>query len=83
MIATDQELINRALVAYFQAGKRSGAVPPQPTSSSGVVEVDGRQYVVLAGGDGILAVYRFLTTGLLKRMKRWPEAIDEQFRQAG
>jgi hypothetical protein len=45
-------------------------------TDSETVELDGRQYVVLANVNGLLAVYRIKPDGLLRRLKRWPRALD-------
>jgi hypothetical protein len=37
---------------------------------------EGHKYVVLRNVRGALAVYRVRNDGMLKRMKRWPVAID-------
>jgi hypothetical protein len=44
--------------------------------SSGVRQHDGHKYGVLRNARD-LAVYRVRNDGMLKRMKRWPVAIDE------
>lgn len=100
MSASEHDLIPRAFAAYF----RSVSYPEiyqQPSNTSGIVEHDGKEYVVLHNTNGILAVYRviyritnprttydpaqkaFVTDGrfgpVLKRMKRWPKAIEEDF----
>jgi len=36
---------------------------------------EGRSYVVLANVRGTLAVYRVRTDGVLKGLKRWPDAV--------
>jgi hypothetical protein len=61
-----------AFAAYFRSGHPAS---PHPSNSSGVVEHDGKQYVVLHNVNGVLAVYRILTSGALKRLKRWPTEI--------
>lgn len=71
MSAPDDDLRRRAFAAYF----RSGATA-QPSSSSGVVAAGGLKYVHLFAGGKTLAVYRVDTVGRLKRLKRWPRAID-------
>lgn len=66
--------VPRALAAYFRAG---GEVN-QPIQA-GVVEHEGKQYVVLHSNfDGVLAVYRIRTHGQLKRLVRWPQPIEEK-----
>ena len=66
---------DRALSAYFRVfGSSSG----QPSRPAGVV-VDDRQYVVLFNVNGVLAVYRIRNDGALKRLRRYPKAIDEAY----
>ena len=67
----------RALGAYYRAGARSGGiVPPPRTLDSGKWEYQGKQYVVLGHVNGLLAVYRIKPDGSLKRLRRWPKALD-------
>lgn len=70
--ATDDDLTRRAFAAYF----RTGDSMDQPANTSGIVEHDGRRYVVLHNIRGTLAVYRVRTDGVLKRLHRWPAALD-------
>jgi len=69
------DLTRRALVAYLRSDGTAGSVSEQ---DSGPVTHQGRTYVVLrpAAGSEVLAVYRYRTTGLLRRLKRWPKAIE-------
>lgn len=64
-----------ALVAYIRTDGTAGSVSEQ---RSGPVIHEGKTYVVLRPGSGshVLAVYRYRTTGLLRRLKRWPKAIE-------
>lgn len=64
--------VTRALAAYFRAGGTD-----QPSADSGVVEHDGKSYVVLRNVNGVLTVYRVLNDGGLKALKRWPTAVGE------
>ena len=76
--ASDDELTSRAFAAYFRAAARNGvASPDQPANSSGVQEHGAKRYVVLANVNGILAVYRVRSDGILKGLKRWPKEIGE------
>jgi hypothetical protein len=71
------DLTRRAFAAYFRSADREGVVAvDQPAIDSGPVEYQGRTYVVLRNVRGTLAVYRVRTTGLLRRLKRWPKAIE-------
>jgi hypothetical protein len=72
MIATDDDLTRRAFAAYFRGGGTD-----QPANTSGVVEHDGRLYVVLLNTRGTLAVYRVRPDGVLKGLRRWPAALVE------
>jgi hypothetical protein len=66
----EQDVTRRAFAAYF----RSGGID-QPAKSSGVVEHNGKAYVVLENVNGILAVYRVRNDGMLKRLRRWPSDL--------
>lgn len=67
------DMLRRAQVAWIKTG---GTEPPNKRSA--VQTVDGLVYVVLRGKRGVLAVYRARTdNGLLRRMKRWPEAVEQ------
>ena len=72
MTDTDDKLIHRAYAAYM----RSGACAPAPKASC-VVEHDGLQYVALRVNDALLGVYRVTTSGALKRLRRWPKAVEQ------
>jgi hypothetical protein len=69
------DLTRRALVAYLRTNGTAGNVSEQ---RSGPVTHQGRTYVVLrpGSGSGVLAVYRYRTTGLLRHLKRWPKALE-------
>jgi hypothetical protein len=69
------DLTRRALVAYIRIDGAAGSVSEQ---RSGPVTHEGKTYVVLrpASGSEVLAVYRYRTTGLLRRLKRWPKTIE-------
>ena len=49
----------------------------QPSKDSGVQEVNGKRYVVLRNVNGIMAVYRVRTDGILKGLKRWPKELEQ------
>jgi hypothetical protein len=68
----DDDLYRRALVAYFRSGGTK-----QPGRGPGVIEHEGRTYVVLENASETLAVYRVRTSGVLKRLKRWPAAVAD------
>lgn len=68
------DLTRRAFAAYFRT---AGPNVDQPASSSGYERVNGRGYVVLRNVRGVLAVYRVRTSGALKRLARWPAALEQ------
>jgi len=70
MTTINDDLTRRAYAAWF----RSGAIDP-PSDTSGLVEHDGHRYVVLRNVRGVLAVYRVRNDGVLKRLRRWPDAL--------
>jgi hypothetical protein len=72
----EQDVTRRALAAYF----RSGGID-QP-ANSGVIEYNGKAYVVLENFNGILAVYRIRNDGMLKRLRRWPTDLIIYLRSA-
>lgn len=67
--------VGRAMAAYWKAEK-DDVMPSMPANTSGVREINGKQYVVLENINGILAVYRITTAGQLKRLKRWPKELN-------
>jgi hypothetical protein len=74
---TRDELIGRAMRAYFMTAARDGYNADQPSqSSSGTYDVDGREYVVLRNVSGPVAVYRIKNNGMLRRLKRWPNEFN-------
>lgn len=80
-IATDGELVRRAMAAYYRSGRREGLADAQitiPGNDSDVQEYNGKQYVVLRNVNGVLAVYRVRNDGMLKGLKRWPQEIGER-----
>jgi hypothetical protein len=68
-----QALIQRAYSAYLQS---DGISTEQPTSRSGVEVIGDLKYVVLRNERRVLAVYRVRRSGLLRRMRRWPLALN-------
>jgi hypothetical protein len=74
----DTAYIDRAMAAYYRAKRSPQEVYQQPSrSDSGAVEYAGKRYVVLANVNGILAVYRIKVDGFLKRLRRWPAALNQ------
>lgn len=73
----EDDLIRRALSAYFRKAAVTGGVPLQPAHPE-VVQRNGLHYVVLSNVNGLLAVYRVrLVNGapMLKSLKRWPAEL--------
>jgi hypothetical protein len=50
----------------------------QPSNDSNVMFVGDKLYVVLRNVNGILAVYRVRTDGVLKKLVRWPAQLETQ-----
>ena len=69
--ANAEDRLHRAFKAYFKTGATE-----QPSVASGEQQVDGLTYVVLRNVNGPLAVYRVRRDGALKRLKRWPAALN-------
>jgi len=70
------ELLARAIQAYYVACRRQGAISDQPNpTDSGTERHSGRLYVVLRNSKVTLAVYRIRRDGTLKVLKRWPPAL--------
>ncbi|MBR0568008.1 hypothetical protein J5J83_17945 [Azoarcus sp. L1K30] len=70
------DILKRAIAGYFRYGDSATTNQPS-TADSGVVEHEEKQYAVLRNVNGVLAVYRVRTDGVLKRLKRWPAAIEQ------
>ena len=78
----DSELLRRAFAAWFRSEKAAGASSStQPASGSYVTQHNAKSYVVLVNVNGVLAVYRVRTDGILKGLKRWPAEVEAE--QAG
>jgi hypothetical protein len=60
----------RALEAYFRSGGTEQTTSPQ------TFEIVGKSYVVLNNVRGILAVYRIKPNGCLRRLVRYPRALN-------
>jgi hypothetical protein len=65
------DYVERVLRAYFRAGNTI-----QPANYSDIHQHNGRDYVRLENVNGILAVYWVTNAGKLKRLERWPKALD-------
>ena len=66
----ESDLLRRAMSAWFRAGGIE-----HPANTSGVVEHEGKHYVVLENVNGILGVYRVRNDGALKGLRRWPSDL--------
>jgi hypothetical protein len=72
------DLTRRAIAAYFRSEKADGIhSPDQPANTSGPVDHQGKTYVVLRNARCTMAVYRVRTSGQLKRLRRWPAALEQ------
>jgi hypothetical protein len=69
-------LKNRAFAAYFRS---AGPMASQPVDVPDGWTVKGKSYIVLHNVAGMLAVYRIKTDGFLKRLRRIPKAITDQY----
>jgi hypothetical protein len=73
--ASNSNLLSRAYAAYF----RSGAVD-LPSNRSDEIVFGGKTYVVLRNVHGILAIYRLLKCGQLRRLRCYPAGLDRAIR---
>jgi len=69
--ASNPDLLSRAYAAY----SRSGGVD-LPSNTSDVIVFGGKTYAVLRNVNGILAIYRLLKSGQLRRLRRYPVGLD-------
>lgn len=68
------ELTRRAHRAYSRS---ADALSDQPEGGdAGPYELAGRWYIVLRNVRGVLAVFRVGTRGELRRLRRWPAALE-------
>lgn len=73
---TLDNLTQRAIKLH--TGRVPGAQQPA-ANQSGPATVGGLDYVVLRNVSGVLAVYRVLPISrTLKRLKRWPAALNDE-----
>lgn len=68
----EENLVERAYAAW----NRKDELDQPSQSVSGVTQSGGKWYVRLANTNGILAVYRVLNSGKLRRLRRWPESLE-------
>ena len=73
-----RDYLPRAFAAWFR-GSTTGATPAYPSESTSRddIIVQGKHYVVLANSYQVLGVYRIKNDGLLRRLKRWPKAVEQ------
>lgn len=69
----DDNLVHRAMIANERWHHDRGFVHDQPAGDSGLVMVDGQQYVELHNSGGTLALYLVLD-GVTPRITWVPEA---------
>jgi hypothetical protein len=70
---TDDALVSRALSAYF----RPGHGRQQLVTNCRVRGLAQNRYVVLSDINGVLAVYSIRGGGILRRLRRWPNELDQ------
>ena len=70
MTHDDNDLLRRALEAYFDKGGVE-----MPSRGSGVVIVRGLKYVRLINDSGTIAVYRVNVVGHLRRLSQLPKEL--------
>jgi len=72
------DYLQRAFAAWF-CGSTLGPTPAYPSQvrSRDDITVEGKRYVILANSDQVLGVYRIKNDGLLRRLKRWPKAVEQ------
>ena len=77
-IIVDEDLLSRAMAAWFKRAMGPGEVYQQPGyfSSYACRDSAGKTYVVLANNYDVLAVYRLRNQGTLRRLRRWPKAVE-------
>jgi hypothetical protein len=73
---SESSLTARALAAYYRSAKHPSKIALPDPARSGPVIHDDRAYVVLWDKRRIIAVYRLHTSGQLRRMRRWPQALN-------
>jgi hypothetical protein len=77
MITTTDDYLPRALAAWYR-GSATGASRQYPSEalSQQVTLADGKSYVLIASRSQVLGVYRIRPSGLLRRLRRWPKAVE-------
>ena len=72
----EDDLLRRAMAAYFKAGSSVGGILQQPSKHSAVEKVNGLTYVAIRNGSDLLAAYRLKNDGALRRLTRWPAELN-------
>ncbi len=67
-----QHLIARAYRAYIAS---DGLGAQQPDCRSTIETINGLVYAVLRNGETVLAIYRFMNHGRLRRLRRPPAVL--------
>jgi hypothetical protein len=72
-----EDWLSRALAAWHR-GSQSGQqrLYPADGMSVHVALPNGKEYVVIANSYHVLGVYRIRPSGFLRRMKKWPKAVE-------
>ena len=73
--ASNPDLLSRAYAAYFRSGGKD-----LPSNSSDVIVFGRKTYAVLRNVNGILAIYRLLKSGQLRRLRGYPVGLDRAVR---
>jgi hypothetical protein len=73
MAISTTDLLQRAIAFHL---RKPGALQPA-AELSGPATAAGFDYIVLRNLGGVLAVYRVMThSRALKRLRRWPKAVE-------
>ncbi|OUM01644.1 hypothetical protein [Variovorax sp. JS1663] len=67
----EERLLRWATADYLSTAE----VPQQPSDTSGLETVKGREYVVLRNINGILAVYHVRSDGTISELLTWPREL--------
>lgn len=70
------DLLRRALSAYYRTAPEAGGRLLQHSDASGVLARGALYYVVVRNSAVVLAVYRVRNDRVLRRMRRWPKALE-------
>lgn len=70
----DEALTRRAFAAYFRSDGEYAPIPSGATS--GLTVHNDKPYIALRNSSDTLAVYRVGSDGILRRLRRWPKAVE-------